>query len=96
MDGIDYMADKIIPFPNQKKNDIPPRYNIIDRFWFTTGGGINDIIGAVLIEDIKVNYVVGYLGTGTDEQRIAEWGAKLTRKQSEAIFGYDMPNYKRY
>lgn len=105
MDGKGYMADdnviklrnvrhtmksKLKPFITQK-----PEYNIIDRIWFTPGGGM-ELIGAVLIRDVNMKYIVAYIGTGKDEKQIASWGAKLNQKQAETIFGYEMPDYKGY
>jgi hypothetical protein len=73
---------------------------VIDSTWFTPGGG-QHLVGVVLCEDLTMKYVQAYIGTDNhystqegSEQRIAKWGAKITKQHAEALFGYQMPDYK--
>ena len=74
-----------------------PAYNIIDVRWYKMSNGDmerREPIGVILVEDWNGRYVWAAMGTGQDPQNIAAWGAHLTREVAEAMFGYEMPDYK--
>jgi len=59
---------------------------IVDTYWFTPGSGMTTI-GVVLTEDVNMGYRKAYIGTGSDATLIAAYGAKVSRKFAESIFG---------
>lgn len=72
-------------------------YNVIDVRWYTMGrdGAMrNEPIGVVLVEDWNKRYVWAAMGTGKDPQNIAAWGAHLSKEVAEAMFGYQLLDYK--
>lgn len=83
------IVDDIVPGTNMK---------IIDTAWFTPGAGMHKVV-AVLCEDQTMKYIQAYIGSGCGEpsdieNRVAMYGTKLVRGAAEAMFGYEMPDYK--
>jgi len=70
---------------------VVPKTNmqIIKVRWF---GGV-DTIGVVLVEDMILNYVKAYIGTGfgnserSDAIHIAQWGGIIPKEMAESLFG---------
>lgn len=50
-------------------------------------------IRVVLVETNTVN-VTAYMGTGTNSYKISSEGIQLNLEQAEALFGYQIKNYR--
>ena len=94
------IPDSILNIFGKKEHKGGPQRQILDVAWFTPGGGM-DQIAITLVEDTVTKTVQAYLGCGSSNnpdgliEHVADWGAKLTRTEAEAMFGYKLHLYKQ-
>ena len=69
----------------------------IDNVWYSGGTGT---VGVVLCFDTVADKTMAYIGVANQEFEemdisfIIAHGAKVDKKVAEAIFGYEIPDYK--
>lgn len=90
------MNDNVINWPKNTSNEddnlqsvfVVSGTNLVinKSYWFYPGGGQLPI-GVVLVEDMTMHYIKCYMGTGTNVEDIARWGAKVPKQIAETLFG---------